>query len=99
MQIVEFRQTDIIFYLPNTNDIQKFAYRNFSNKFKFFYTVFCLKLQLSDLLIKPVQRLTKYVLLLHTITKQIEQAGLVEDVACMKEACNVMNVGLVVVAN
>ncbi|KAM7356678.1 trio Rho guanine nucleotide exchange factor [Cochliomyia hominivorax] len=49
------------------------------------------RLDLSDLLIKPVQRLTKYVLLLQTITKQIEQAGLVEDVPIMKEACNVMN--------
>ncbi|XP_013112529.1 triple functional domain protein [Stomoxys calcitrans] len=49
------------------------------------------RLDLSDLLIKPVQRLPKYVLLLNTITKQIEQAGMVEDVACMKEACNVMN--------
>ncbi|XP_058975497.1 kalirin isoform X2 [Musca domestica] len=49
------------------------------------------RLELSDLLIKPVQRLPKYVLLLTTITKQIENAGLMEDVASMKEACNVMN--------
>ncbi|KAL9906430.1 triple functional domain protein [Glossina fuscipes] len=49
------------------------------------------RLDLSDLLIKPVQRLTKYVLLLNTITKQIEQAGMVEEVPSMKEACNVMN--------
>lgn len=60
----------------------------------FFFNYSFFQKQLSDLLIKPVQRLTKYVLLLQTITKQIEQAGLVEDVPIMKEACNVMNVSL-----
>ncbi|XP_073837219.1 trio Rho guanine nucleotide exchange factor [Musca autumnalis] len=49
------------------------------------------RLELSDLLIKPIQRLTKYILLLNTITRQIEQAGMVEHVPSMKEACNVMD--------
>jgi len=50
------------------------------------------RLDLSDMLIKPVQRITKYELLLKEITKQTERAGMVEDVPSMREAYNVMKV-------
>lgn len=50
------------------------------------------RLDLSDLLIKPVQRITKYELLLREIKKQTERANLVEEVASLKEACCVMKV-------
>ncbi|XP_055846907.1 triple functional domain protein isoform X2 [Episyrphus balteatus] len=50
------------------------------------------RLDLSDLLIKPVQRITKYELLLREIKKQTERANLVEEVPSMKEACYVMKV-------
>lgn len=50
------------------------------------------RLDLSDLLIKPVQRITKYELLLKEIAKQTERAGLVHEVASMKEAFGVMKV-------
>ena len=51
------------------------------------------------MLIKPVQRITKYELLLKEITKQTERAGLSEEVAGMQEAYNVMKVSIIIKLN
>lgn len=50
------------------------------------------QLQLNDLLIKPVQRITKYKLLFEEITNQTRRAGLVDEVPSIAEASRVMNV-------
>ncbi|XP_071527234.1 triple functional domain protein isoform X3 [Panulirus ornatus] len=48
------------------------------------------KLQLPDLLIKPVQRLMKYQLLLRDIHKHTERAGLQQEAESIKRALNIM---------
>ncbi|XP_063844125.1 triple functional domain protein-like isoform X3 [Scylla paramamosain] len=48
------------------------------------------KLQLPDLLIKPVQRLMKYQLLLRDIHKHTERAGLTQEAESIKRALNIM---------
>lgn len=48
------------------------------------------KLQLPDLLIKPVQRLMKYQLLLRDIHKHTERAGLHQEAEAIKKALNIM---------
>lgn len=48
------------------------------------------KLQLCDLLIKPVQRIMKYQLLLKDILKYTERAGLVNEIEPLKAAMEVM---------
>lgn len=48
------------------------------------------KLQLCDLLIKPVQRIMKYQLLLRDILKYTERAGLMSEVEPLKRALEVM---------
>ncbi|XP_066961005.1 kalirin isoform X3 [Macrobrachium rosenbergii] len=48
------------------------------------------KLQLPDLLIKPVQRMMKYQLLLRDILKHTERAGLTQEVEPLKRALNIM---------
>ncbi|KAK4310789.1 hypothetical protein Pmani_017672 [Petrolisthes manimaculis] len=48
------------------------------------------KLQLPDLLIKPVQRLMKYQLLLRDIHKHTERAGLTREAESVKRALNIM---------
>ncbi|XP_037933419.1 triple functional domain protein isoform X2 [Teleopsis dalmanni] len=50
------------------------------------------RLVLGDLLIKPVQRITKYELLLKEITKQTRRAGLFDEVASMEESYQVMKI-------
>ena len=50
------------------------------------------KLTLADLLIKPVQRIMKYQLLLKDIYKYTERAGLHEDADSLKGALHVMHV-------
>ncbi|XP_076316719.1 rho guanine nucleotide exchange factor 25-like isoform X2 [Tachypleus tridentatus] len=50
------------------------------------------KLQLSDLLIKPVQRIMKYQLLLKDILKFTEKAGLEEEVENLRKAVQIMHV-------
>lgn len=48
--------------------------------------------QLCDLLIKPIQRITKYELLLSDIYKHTERAGLTQDIPVLEEAIYVMKV-------
>ena len=50
------------------------------------------KLRLTDLLIKPIQRLTKYHMLLEAILKYSEKAGLGEEAAAISRAFQVMTV-------
>lgn len=50
------------------------------------------KLRLTDLLIKPIQRLTKYHMLLEAIVKYSQRAGLSEEVEALSKAFNVMTV-------
>ena len=50
------------------------------------------KLRLTDLLIKPIQRLTKYHMLLEAILKYSEKAGLGEEAAAISRAFHVMTV-------
>jgi len=50
------------------------------------------KLQLPDLLIKPVQRITKYQLLLNEIYKYTLKAGLEKEAEDLKKAVHVMHV-------
>ncbi|KAG8189360.1 hypothetical protein JTE90_021863 [Oedothorax gibbosus] len=50
------------------------------------------KLQLPDLLIKPVQRIMKYQLLLKDILKYTEKAGLEEESQNLKKAVQIMHV-------
>ena len=50
------------------------------------------KLQLPDLLIKPVQRLMKYQLLLRDILKHTERAGLTQEAELLTKAVNIMTV-------
>ncbi|XP_018907690.2 triple functional domain protein isoform X1 [Bemisia tabaci] len=50
------------------------------------------KLQICDLLIKPVQRITKYQLLLRDLYKYAERAGLAAEVKSLQEATRVMQV-------
>ncbi|XP_055685708.1 kalirin isoform X2 [Lutzomyia longipalpis] len=50
------------------------------------------KLVINDLLIKPVQRLMKYELILKDVLKQTEKAGLQEECTSLQQAINVMNV-------
>ena len=48
--------------------------------------------RLKDLLIKPIQRLTKYQLLLKDIIKYSQRAGLAEDTEALSKALHVMTV-------
>lgn len=48
--------------------------------------------QLCDLLIKPVQRIMKYELLLKDILKYTKRAGLHDEIPTLKEACEVMRI-------
>lgn len=48
------------------------------------------KLQLCDLLIKPVQRIMKYQLMLKDILKYTERAGLTAEIQPLREAYNMM---------
>jgi len=50
------------------------------------------KLRLTDLLIKPIQRLTKYHMLLEAILKHSQRAGLMEEAAAIEQAFHVMTV-------
>lgn len=50
------------------------------------------KLQLPDLLIKPVQRIMKYQLLLKDILKYTEKAGLEEEAQNLRKAVHIMHV-------
>lgn len=49
-------------------------------------------LQLCDLLIKPVQRIMKYELLIKDILKHTKRAGLTADAEELKKALDVMKV-------
>ena len=48
------------------------------------------RLKLTDLLIKPIQRLTKYHMLLEAILKYSERAGLTEEATAIQSAFRVM---------
>ena len=48
------------------------------------------RLRLTDLLIKPIQRLTKYHMLLEAILKYSERAELTEEATAIKSAFRVM---------
>lgn len=48
------------------------------------------KLQLCDLLIKPVQRIMKYQLMLKDILKYTERAGLIAEAESLKAAYDIM---------
>lgn len=48
------------------------------------------KLQICDLLIKPVQRMMKYQLLLKDILKYTERAGLVAEAEALRQAYDIM---------
>lgn len=50
------------------------------------------KLQICDLLIKPVQRIMKYQLLLKDILKYTERAGLTDEIDTLRAALEVMTV-------
>lgn len=50
------------------------------------------KLTLCDLLIKPVQRIMKYQLLLKDILKYTERIGNKDEIELLKKACHVMHV-------
>lgn len=50
------------------------------------------KLQICDLLIKPVQRIMKYQLLLRDILKYTEKAGLNDEINSLKGALEIMTV-------
>ena len=50
------------------------------------------KLRLTDLLIKPIQRLTKYHMLLEAILKYSQRAGLADEAAALTCAFHVMTV-------
>merc|ERR550519_2218125 len=50
------------------------------------------KLRLTDLLIKPIQRLTKYHMLLEAILKHSQRAGLAEEANALEQAFHVMTV-------
>ena len=50
------------------------------------------KLRLTDLLIEPVQRLTKYHLLLETLVKLSRKAGLEKDAEILQKAHHTMKV-------
>lgn len=49
--------------------------------------------QLCDLLIKPVQRIMKYELLIKDILKHTKRAGLIEEAEELERALNIMRVG------
>lgn len=50
------------------------------------------KLRLQDLLIKPIQRLTKYHILLEAILKYSQRAGLQEEADAIAKAFHVMTI-------
>ena len=50
------------------------------------------KLRLTDLLIKPIQRLTKYHMLLEAIVKYSQRASLTEEAEALSKAFHVMTV-------
>ncbi len=50
------------------------------------------KMRLPDLLIKPIQRLTKYHMLLEAILKYSRRAGLTEEAESVAKAFHVMTV-------
>lgn len=50
------------------------------------------RLQLGDLLIKPIQRIMKYELLLRDIYKHTERADLLQEMPKLQEAIYVMKV-------
>ena len=50
------------------------------------------KLRLTDLLIKPIQRLTKYHMLLEAILKYSQRAGLADEATAISSAFHVMTV-------
>lgn len=50
--------------------------------------------QINDLLIKPVQRLMKYELILKDILKHTDRAGLLEECKSLQDAINVLNVSI-----
>merc|ERR1712079_324003 len=50
------------------------------------------KLRLTDLLIKPIQRLTKYHMLLEAILKHSQRAGFMDEAAAIEQAFQVMTV-------
>lgn len=50
--------------------------------------------QLCDLLIKPVQRIMKYELLIKDILKHTKRAGLIEEAEELERALNIMRVRL-----
>lgn len=56
------------------------------------FSSLCGTFQLCDLLIKPVQRIMKYELLLRDYLKHTERAGLVNEIPNIQEAINVMKV-------
>ena len=50
------------------------------------------KLRLTDLLIKPIQRLTKYHMLLEAILKYSQRAGMADEAEALAKALHVMTV-------
>ena len=50
------------------------------------------KLRLTDLLIKPIQRLTKYHILLEAILKYSQRAGMTEEAEAIGKAFHVMTI-------
>ena len=63
-----------------------------TNKFQEIRLKHGFKLRLTDLLIKPIQRLTKYHMLLEAILKHSQRAGLVEEAIAIEQAFHVMTV-------
>lgn len=53
-----------------------------------------LRFQLCDLLIKPVQRIMKYELLIKDILKHTKRAGLIEEAEELERALNIMRVSV-----
>lgn len=53
------------------------------------------KLGICDLLIKPIQRLTKYSLLIKDILKNTERAGILDEISSLEDALHVMTVSRV----
>jgi len=89
------------------NDIMKSKYNVYKNKLPWscIFSIllsFCsqqdirlklgFKLRLTDLLIKPIQRLTKYHMLLEAILKYSQRAGLADEAAALACAFHVMTV-------
>lgn len=60
--------------------------------FSFWKIIHFFDFQLGDMLIKPVQRIMKYELLLKDILKHTQRAGLIEEIPGLKDAMHIMRV-------